>query len=50
MRLKTRIAIYTGVAAIAVTVLGGTPAGAAGCDKVASPLGPDAFPGTTPAP
>ena len=50
MKLKTHIAIYTGVAAIAVAAMGGTQAGAAGCDRVASPLGSDAFPGTTGAP
>jgi hypothetical protein len=35
------------MAALAVAVLGGTPATAAACDKVASPLGSDAFAGTT---
>ena len=47
MKLKTHIAKYTGAAALAAAVLGGTPATAAACDKVASPLGSDAFPGTT---
>ncbi len=43
MKLKTQVAMYTGMAAIAVGAMGGAQAGAAGCDKVASPLGSDAY-------
>jgi hypothetical protein len=50
MKLKRKIAMYTGAAAIALAAMGGSQAGAAGCDKVASPLGSDSFPGTTGAP
>jgi hypothetical protein len=50
MKLKTQIVMYTGMAAIAAGAMGGSQAGAAGCDKVASPLGSDAFAGTTAAP
>ena len=50
MRLKTHIAKYTGAAAIAVAAIGIAPSAAAACDKVASPHGSDAFPGTTAAP
>ena len=50
MKLKTQIAMYTAAAAIALAAMGGTQAAAVGCDRVASPLGSDAFPGTTGAP
>ncbi|HZO60953.1 MAG TPA: right-handed parallel beta-helix repeat-containing protein [Solirubrobacterales bacterium] len=50
MRLKKQIAMYTGVAAMAAAALGGVPATAAACNKVASPQGSDAYPGTTASP
>ena len=50
MRLKKQIAMYTGTVTLAVAALGGMPAGAAACDKVAAPQGSDSFPGTTAAP
>ncbi len=46
MRFKTQAVIHIAAAAIAVAAGGATQAAAAGCDKVASPLGSDAFPGT----
>ena len=46
MRFKTQAVIHIAAVAIAVTAGGATQAAAAGCDKVASPLGSDAFPGT----
>ena len=50
MRLRKQIAIYTGAATIVVAALGGMPASAAACDKVAAPQGSDSFPGTAAAP
>ena len=53
MKLKTQFAKYTILVTVAVTAasgMGATQAGAAGCDKVGSPLGSDAYPGTAAAP
>jgi hypothetical protein len=50
MKLKTQIAMYTLAAAVAVAAMGGMPATAAACSKIASPQGSDAFPGNAGAP
>jgi nitrous oxidase accessory protein NosD len=55
MKLKTPFAKCNMIALLAAAVMavagmGATQAGAAGCDKVASPLGSDGYPGTAAAP
>ena len=55
MKLKTQLAkcnviVLATAAVVAVAGMGTTQAGAAGCDKVASPLGSDGYPGTAAAP